>query len=194
LSRAVPRQPSPMPRDAARCAVTRAVDCCGVCALRQLLMFFGGLLPYWGSAYLITSRSPSIEAPSWLMAACTLTYAVGVATTLVSDAQKYYTLRVKRGLIDDGMFALVRHPNYLGEMSLYGAFAALSQHPAPWAVLSYVWLLVFLPNMLAKERSMSRYPTWAAYYARTGMLLPSLGGLWRKLCACDKSEKGDKRE
>ena len=29
-----------------------------------------------------------------------------------------------------------------------------------------------LPEPLFKEASMSRYPEWAAYHARTGMLLP----------------------
>jgi hypothetical protein len=47
-------------------------------------------------------------------------------------------------------------------------------HWAPWLVLAWVWLGVFVPNMLAKERSMSRYPEWAAYVQRTGFLLPRL--------------------
>ena len=36
---------------------------------------------------------------------------------IASDAQKYFTLRLKRGLITDGMFRFIRHPNYLGEIS-----------------------------------------------------------------------------
>jgi hypothetical protein len=44
----------------------------------------------------------------------------------------------------------------------------------PWLVLAWVWIGVFLPNMLAKEASMSRYPEWEAYAARAGMLLPRL--------------------
>jgi steroid 5-alpha reductase family enzyme len=64
----------------------------------------------------------------------------------------------------------VRHPNYLGEMMLYGSFALLAQHWAPWVVLAWVWLGVFVPNMLRKEASMSRYPEWAAYKACSGFL------------------------
>jgi hypothetical protein len=59
-------------------------------------------------------------------------------------------------------------------MMLYGSFAALAGHWLPWAVLAWVWLGVFVPNMLRKEASMSRYPEWAAYKARTGFLLPRL--------------------
>ena len=43
----------------------------------------------------------------------------------VADAQKYFTLRLKRGLITDGMYRYIRHPNYLGEMMLYGSFAPM---------------------------------------------------------------------
>jgi steroid 5-alpha reductase family enzyme len=35
---------------------------------------------------------------------------------IAADAQKYFTLRVQRGLITSGMFRYIRHPNYLGEM------------------------------------------------------------------------------
>ena len=35
---------------------------------------------------------------------------------IASDAQKYFTLRLKRDLITDGMYRFIRHPNYLGEM------------------------------------------------------------------------------
>jgi hypothetical protein len=52
-----------------------------------------------------------------------------------------------------------------------------------------VWLLVFLPNMLAKERSMSRYPTWDAYCDRTGMLFPSPCAACAKLCGGGQEQR-----
>jgi len=39
-----------------------------------------------------------------------------------------------------------------------------------------VWSLTFVPNMLLKDASMSRYPEWKAYIARSGMLIPQFGG------------------
>lgn len=42
------------------------------------------------------------------------------------DAQKYYVLQIQKGLITNGMFAYVRHPNYLGEMMIYLSFALLA--------------------------------------------------------------------
>ena len=50
-------------------------------------------------------------------------------------------------------------------------------HWLPKAVLAWVWGQMFIPNMLTKEASMSRYPQWDAYYARTGMILPYLPAL-----------------
>ena len=137
-----------------------------------VMMWVGALALYWISPWLIVSRR--IEAPLWLLATATLVYVMGVVIMMGSDAQKYFTLKAKRGLITTGFFARVRHPNYLGEMMLYGAFAVLTMHWAPWLVLAWVWLGVFVPNMIAKERSMSRYPEWAAYVQRTGFLLPRL--------------------
>jgi protein-S-isoprenylcysteine O-methyltransferase Ste14 len=60
-------------------------------------------------------------------------------------------------------------------MLVYGSYALLVGHWLPWAVLAWVWLGIFLPNMLLAEASLSRYPEWEAYRARTGFLLPRLG-------------------
>lgn len=137
-----------------------------------LAMWLGALGLYWLAPIIIVTQR--VEAPTWLLATTTFVYILGVVVMMGSDAQKYFTLRARRGLITDGFFTRVRHPNYLGEMLLYGAFAALSLSWVPWAVLAWVWLGVFIPNMLRKEQSMSRYPEWPAYVRRTGFLLPRL--------------------
>lgn len=128
--------------------------------------------PYWAIPWLLISRD--VQASPALIAFATILYVMGVITMMGADTQKYFVLKARRGLITDGWFSRVRHPNYLGEMMLYASFAVLAQHWAAWAILLAVWTAVFLPNMIAKERSMSRYPEWAAYVARTGMLLPRL--------------------
>jgi protein-S-isoprenylcysteine O-methyltransferase Ste14 len=137
-----------------------------------VMMWVAALGLYWIAPVLIVTNR--VEAPTWLLGVATLVYVLGVVIMMGSDGQKYFTLKVKRGLITDGFFARVRHPNYLGEMMLYGSFAALSLHWAPWVVLAFVWTVVFLPNMVRKERSMARYPEWPAYLRRSGFLLPRL--------------------
>jgi protein-S-isoprenylcysteine O-methyltransferase Ste14 len=125
---------------------------------------------YWIAPVIVVTQH--VEVPAWGLALATLTYAMGLVLMMGSDAQKFFTLRVRRGLITDGFFARIRHPNYLGEMMIYGSFAALARHWLPWVVLAWIWLGTFIPNMLRKEASMARYPEWAAYKARSGFLLP----------------------
>jgi len=128
---------------------------------------------YWIAPVLVVV--PRVELPPSFLAGATLAYVLGVVLMMGSDGQKYFTLKVRRGLITEGFFARLRHPNYLGEMVIYASFAALSSHWAPWVALAWVWTGLFLPNMRRKEHSMSRYPEWAAYKARTFMLVPRFG-------------------
>jgi protein-S-isoprenylcysteine O-methyltransferase Ste14 len=48
------------------------------------------------------------------------------------------------------------------------------QHWIPWVILAWVWIGVLLVNILQKEASMSRYPEWADYKKKSGMLIPKL--------------------
>src|SRR5215469_12439097 len=69
------------------------------------------------------------------------------------------------------MYRFIRHPNYLGEMMIYGSFALMVWHWLPFVVLAWVWGL-FVVNMILKEASMSRYPLWGQYKKRSWWLLP----------------------
>ena len=138
-------------------------------ALNAWLLVLG---PYWIAPWLIVSQK--IEQPPAVLGGAVLLYAVGVVLMAGADAQKFFVLRARPGLIVDGFFARTRNPNYLGEMMLYASFALLAGHWLPWLVLLWVWGGVFLPNMLRKDARMARHPEWAAYRARTGLLLPRL--------------------
>jgi protein-S-isoprenylcysteine O-methyltransferase Ste14 len=126
--------------------------------------------PYWLAPWLLVSSR--LEQPAWLLGTAIFTFTIGIVLMIGSDAQKFFTLQHRRGLITIGFYKHVRHPNYLGEMLLYASFALVAGHIVPWLILAWVWLGAFVPNMLAKESSMSRYPEWSAYHNRTGFLLP----------------------
>src|SRR3546814_9644958 len=79
---------------------------------------------------------------------------IGSVIMIAADAQKYFTLRVQRGLITDGMHRYVRHPNYLGEMMIYASFAMMVGHWLPWVWLAIIWASLFATNMVMKEASM----------------------------------------
>ena len=109
-----------------------------------------------------------------LIALVLVLYIFGVFLHYVSDAQKYYSLQNKKGLIEDGLFSHTRNPNYLGEIMIYAAYASMSMHWLPFLVLG-AWVFgFFVRNMLAKDKSLSRYPQFAAYKRKTGLLFPKI--------------------
>ena len=132
---------------------------------------------YWVFPYLLIS---GILGPDQKMASLTVltaaisVHTLGVVIMMTADCQKYFTLKYQKGLIRDGLFKYIRHPNYLGEIMLYASYAMIVQHWIPWAILAWVWIGVFLVNILQKEASMSRYKEWKEYKKQSGMLIPKL--------------------
>lgn len=150
---------------------------------RTRVTFGGGLMafllvlgPYWLFPWLLISGALGArpEPPAPLLAGAIALHTVGVAVMLSADCQKFFTRRYRPGLVDEGMWARTRHPNYLGEMMIYASYALLVRHWMPWAILLWVWTVVFLPSMVAQEASLARHAGWRAYRARTGFLLPRL--------------------
>ena len=140
---------------------------------------------YWvAPAILIMGQAGNLGLEGWTPAgpatlgAAVVVYVTGLVLMIGADAQKNATLAAtpEGGLITDGFFARVRHPNYLGEMMIYGAFALVVGHWLPWVILGAIWILFFVPNMLAIEASLSRYPEYDDWKRRTGFLLPRLRG------------------
>ena len=123
------------------------------------------LLPYFA----ISGHREHGNGMLWF---CITLHTLGIALMLAADLQKNITLRFRRGLITNGVFAYTRNPNYLGEIMIYAAYALLAQHWLGWAVVLYSWIGFFLVRMLIKDASISRHPGWAEYKARTGLLIP----------------------
>ena len=140
-----------------------------------LVAILAVLGPYWLAPYLLISpvlgEAHVGASTGWLVVAG-FAYVFGVVLMLGSDAQKFYTLKFRKELITDGFFKRVRHPNYLGEMMIYGSFALVAWHWLPCLVLAWVWGGYFSVNIAMKERSMSRYSEWSEYKAHTNYLIP----------------------
>lgn len=91
----------------------------------------------------------------------------GMVLMMVSDAQKYYSLQLRPGkLITTGMFTSLRSPNYLGELITYFAYVFLSAHWVPVFVILFEMAVIWVPNMIRKDKSLSRHPDFASWKAR----------------------------
>ena len=140
----------------------------------QAIVLFLLLGLYWLAPWLLIASGAVPPLP--LLAGAIAINLLGVFLHFASDAQKHFVLKVQPGLIEDGFFARCRNTNYLGEVLIYLSFAMVAMHWLPYAVLAVFGLAVFLPNMRKKDQSLSRYPGFAAYRERSGLLLPRLLG------------------
>lgn len=139
--------------------------------------FLGALGWYWVFGWLLISGVSSPQYPlsdgAWF-ALCISLCMTGTVIMMTADAQKFFTLQNKLGLITSGLHRYVRHPNYLGEMMVYGSLAMMVWHWLPVVVLAWVWGGIFSVNMVIKESSMSRYPEWAEYKRKSWWLIPGV--------------------
>lgn len=137
-----------------------------------VLFIFLPLAGYYAAPYLLISRH--IVLPPYLFGLTLFLYTLGVFLHYVSDAQKHYTLQLRKGLITEGLFQRTRNPNYLGEILIYTAYAMMSMHWLPLVILAGWVLGFFLRNMLAKDKSLSRYAEFKSYKSKSGLLFPKL--------------------
>jgi steroid 5-alpha reductase family enzyme len=136
------------------------------------LFVFLPLGTYYLAPYFLISRY--VTLPAYVFAIVLFLYIIGIFFHFVGDAQKFYTLREKQGLIEDGLFSRTRNPNYFGEILIYLSYAIMSMHWVPFVVLGGWILGFFARNMLKKDKSLSRHPGFGGYKGRTGLLFPRL--------------------
>ena len=125
---------------------------------------------YWVAPFLLISAN--VVVPNPLIAACISINILGVFLHFASDAQKYFTLKVKKDLIKDGFFKRIRNTNYLGEILIYISFAFLSMHYIPFLILGMFFFIVFIPRMLKKDKSLEKYESFNEYRKKTGLIFP----------------------
>eukprot|EP00904_Undaria_pinnatifida_P012998 jgi/Undpi1/8829/HiC_scaffold_25.g11291.m1 len=128
-------------------------------------------LSYWSIPWILVAHARSI--PSWYQCSTTALFCAGMFMMHVSDFQKTLTLKLAPGtLITTGFYKHVRHPNFLGEIIIYISFAMLTG--TAWGFLPVIasLALVLLPSMSRVDKSLSRYPEFAAWEASTYHVIP----------------------
>lgn len=131
------------------------------------------LTAYWIGPWVIVRDD--LHAAPWLLALCVAMWGLGVFLHFASDMQKHSHMKLAPGtLLQDGLWSRLRNPNYFGELLIYLSFCLLSRHPLPMLALGGMIAGVWLPNMLKKDRSLSRYPEFAAWKERSWLFVPGL--------------------
>lgn len=67
------------------------------------------------------------------------------------------------------MFSRNRNPNYLGEALLYLSFAIVTEIYISYMILIFIWLVVFLPNMLVKDFRLAKKDGFNEYKYKSGL-------------------------
>ena len=127
---------------------------------------------YWIAPFILISSQKLVSSP--IIAASISINIIGVFLHFASDAQKYFTLKIKKELIRDGFFKNIRNTNYLGEILIYLSFAILSMSYIPFAVLALFFFVVFLPRMIKKDKSLTKYSSFKEYKQISGLLFPKI--------------------
>ncbi|KAJ1422141.1 hypothetical protein B484DRAFT_399228 [Ochromonadaceae sp. CCMP2298] len=127
---------------------------------------------YWAAPFLLM-RDGAAHSPAFL-ASTVFLYIVGTFLHFCADMQKHATLKLKLGLISDGLWSYSRNPNYLGEFLIYCAFALLAWHWLPLLFLTLNVVVVWVPNMLKKDKRLSRHRDFESYRDKTGIFFPAL--------------------
>jgi len=136
---------------------------------------FLGLLPLYPA---LARPAPGLGVLDGLATAVTVT---AIALETVADVQLRRFLRSRRekaAILDTGLWAVSRHPNYFGEVLFWwGVFLfGLAAAPAWWwtAVgplsITLLFALVSIPWM--DRRMLSGHPAWANHRRATSSLVP----------------------
>ena len=141
------------------------------CSIWYGFYIWGGLTLYWISPFIIIS-APVYNSPMYLGLMVAI-FSMGVFFHYAADMQKHVYLKLNPGkLITDGLMARCRNTNYFGELCIYLSFALLSRHWIPIVVLVSFMIIIWLPNMRRKDKSLSRYPDYEDYKKRSSLMIP----------------------
>ena len=147
------------------------------CGVLYGLLIWLGLSLYWISPYIIVSgieygKIYSIDSYLALSLVISI-YILGIFFHFCSDMYKDTFIKLKPGtLISGGMFKRSRNINYFGEFLIYISFAILSANIIPFIVLATFMAIVWFPNILQKEKSLSRYTEFEEYRKNSSLFIP----------------------
>ena len=105
---------------------------------------------------------------------CIICYAIGIFYIVASDAQKTFTLNIRKGLISNGLFKNTRNPNYLGEIMIYLSFGIVSENFRVYLLLLFFWIFIFGVRFAIKDFSLKKKKGAIEYFKKSYLLFPKI--------------------
>jgi steroid 5-alpha reductase family enzyme len=136
---------------------------------------FLGLLSTW------PALSGPARPPGWIDAAAVLVTGGAILVEGLSDLQlrRFMNSRREReAVLDTGLWAWSRHPNYFGEVMFWWGLWLFGYAARPsWAwtavgPLSITMLFAFVSIPWMDRRMLARHPAWAPHMKRTSAFFP----------------------
>jgi steroid 5-alpha reductase family enzyme len=136
---------------------------------------FLGMLPMFSAVYLS-------DRPVNLLDYIALIVGVSaVSIQLIADRQLHQFIAIRKPgeIIQHGLWAYSRHPNYFGELSFWISLAlfGLAAYPEGWwwqilGVIAMLAMFLFASIPMMEERSLERRPEYQDIIDRISMLVP----------------------
>ncbi len=119
--------------------------------------------------------APSPAAWGWPASALFVGGAVLAVAALITLGRSFAFLPARRPAVTRGVYRLLRHPAYAGElMMIIACGVAIGVTEA--LVAAFAGALALVPRILAEEQLLSTDPSWRAYRAETRWRI--VPGLW----------------
>jgi steroid 5-alpha reductase family enzyme len=152
-----------------------------IVSLFTVFIFQGVIL--WVVSLVIQSAL-FVQAPlslTWLDALGIIIWCTGFVMETIADKQLFHFKSDpanKGKVMDQGLWAYSRHPNYFGEMLIWWGFYAISLNHAgnAWVIVSPILITFLLLKVsgisLLEKNIVERRPAYADYIRRTNAFLP----------------------
>ena len=148
------------------------VNFLGIHLFPTVLVYFG-CLPFWAMG--------ASDAPlSWIDGLAAVLGVAAVSLEWKADEELRAFRRTLSGsgrVLDTGVWAWCRHPNYLGEISFWAAIALFGYAASgkPWVFIGFGMMVVLFVGIsipMLEKKQIEAKPTYADYLRSTAMLLP----------------------
>lgn len=129
------------------------------------------LIMYYTPGIMVLTRSCEQTPSDERVFVCFVMFVIGTVIMFGTDATKYVTLKLKKGLIDNYLVEKNRNTNFLGEIMLYSSFSLITGEIVSYIPYLIVWTFLFVSRIWQKERSLMKKDGYNRYKEKSYLIL-----------------------